>query len=772
MEKKISELNYDNFIINGEVDEQLPLYTDNLNNVYPLTNKYESLFPTCEIRENKIIYGSSDMLKRISNVSIENNTMKFNGNSEIELDKELLKTLDFQFEIKFKLNDISSDAILLNCKSLSGSTYTDELTLKVDYKSRSIYASIPNLSPIMSTPTEFDDVYMITDSGAINKDIWYTLKFTKENQIISVYLNDILVRALICVGDFKCDYISVGKGFKGHIEYIKTNKSTLDNTKDIYSITNKCLLDNFTVCHYWRPDPVGVYDILKIGNITIASSNNSVIVKSGSTNLGTARVIEGDTYYIAMAYDINLQQASIYIYNESKHELLFEKNAPATINTDTISVINNESVFNLLVYNSFLEKRFVIRNVNKKFSINNNGDIRYDIDEYDTLFKHLGVNVKINLSKNKSGELLADDIISLMNTEDAVEVTEDWNKNLHHKTYRLPNWSTGYNSGVDSANVGYHAKWVREFSYPQSTCLKFINCNKDFGHNNRWLGSGRVIPVEEIWNRSNTGDKIRIVFRAKADKPCNIQIGIYRYQKSTSSYGFGSNKVTIKIKDNCWQEYSYETTIDSDWDITKEARLYFYGNFTEGATSFIKDIYLIRNGNDVDTTAIKNDTDKEILLNLSSHMTSTSSIMYKTKILNLTDNRHLSSIGNMSWGIVDDKLRLIIGNVSNAVTIPVEDILNEWITVYVYNNGLKAKVMIGTSRGIFKVEIDNQAALTNYNLTLGSSNKQIYGSALFKDLTILKSIITEDIFEKYHRTKISYYKNKIVSNVDICESIL
>ena len=786
--KKISKITYDNFIINGEVSEQLPLYADNLDTVYFLGGSPKAIFPDCEIRKASIVYGNNSMITNKSNISIVNDCMNFNGNSEIQLDKDLFSTNKFRFEIKFKLTEMTNTLMsLLICKSKNGSIYENELSVMIDSLHRYIYSNIRGQMYSVSDLDENKN-YSLTDSGAINRDLWYTLKIEKQGQVSAVYLNDVLTRTLIYKDDLCCDYISIGQGFKGLVEYIKITRHNEDFKETRYSINNNNLLNSFTTCFYWTPNPIGIYDIVNIGSFNVTSSMNTMFISLDNIRLTSLPVIEENTYYISLAYNKEEQQVYIYIYNLTRHELLFKTNKAININTDCIDIINDSSVYDLAIYKKFLEEKFILRNVYKNFSMDKYGNVRYNIDEDNIGFKlensyyfpmscDLNSVCKTIINKEevfisdqsvKSGIYEADDVIELIDVDIISSATENWNNNLHHKAYEIPKWNNGYDRGVTNPEIGYHAKWTTEYSSPKTMQLKFINCNSDFGLTNRMLRSYRTISVNELWNRCRVGDKISILFKARADIPCDIQVGIYRSQNSTSSYSFGESLKKIKIQSPYWTEYYYETIIDENWNLSKEARLYFYGHLTDKATSCIKEVVLIRNGNKAPLSTVKDKVNREITVPIKEQIKLNSanlSVLYSSKLIS-KNNNITNTIKDIHWGIERNELYLRVGNKENRSSIK-EIQTDEWITIGVVINSSNATIYLGTKQGIYSCSLNNLSLTAN---NIGDISFDNNNCSLYKDLFISKQIISQEKFETYHRTKLSYFNNSIILKNNIEES--
>lgn len=784
--KKISKMTYDSFIIDGEVNEQLPLYTDNLDNVYSLNKSSYTTSSDFEIRANEIIHGNSSMIKSKNNITLSNGYMSFNGNSELVLDSELINSNNFSFEMKFKLTDITNSLMtLLMCKSNN----VTQLSLIVDYLCRYIYA---NINGYMYTNADLGEgVYSLTDSGTINKDTWYTLKFVRHGNVATLHINDIFIRNILFNSDFTCNSLSIGQNIKGLVEYIKISKIKEEFTQQRYSIVNNSLLNSSTSCFYWTPDIVGSYTIANIGQISIVSKTNTLSISLGSTELISTPVIEDNTYYIALAYSKENQTMCIYVYNQTSCKLLAKVETAINTTNNLIDIINDTSVYNLAIYKSYLEEKHIIRNVSKKFTMSKTGNIDYNINEDDIGFRfgshyHLPLlqdlnslcdtitnnNAKVLITEHgvKSGLYNADYVMKLIDTDILELATENWNSNLHHKAYKLFYWSSGYSSNVSNPSTGYHAKWVKEYESPDSMILKFINCNSDFNLSNRMLQTYRTLAVNEIWNRCKIGDNIKIIFEAKSDIPCDIQVGIYKRLLSTGTNSFKENLKTISIQDSSWNEYCYETTIDSDWDLSNEARLYFYGHLTDKATSYIKNIYLIVNGEKAPLEVIKDETNRTLSIPFKEQIglnTSNFAILYDSKLISNQD-KVSNTIGNINWGIENNKLFLKISNKESSVNIN-EINIDEWMTMGLVTTSSKVVVYLGTKKGIYTCSISNLSLTAN---DLGNIVFDKNNCTLYKDLIITKSTISKEKFEKHHRTKMSYYNNSIYFKSYIEESNL
>lgn len=93
--KQFARLNYEEFIINGEVNERLPLYNEQIYNIYPLDGDVNGIYPDCKIENGNVARGDSSLMISKSNVTLTNGVMQFTGNSNsyVELHREDRKSV-------------------------------------------------------------------------------------------------------------------------------------------------------------------------------------------------------------------------------------------------------------------------------------------------------------------------------------------------------------------------------------------------------------------------------------------------------------------------------------------------------------------------------------------------------------------------------------------------------------------------------------------------------------------------------------------------------
>lgn len=772
--KVISKMTYDNFIISGEVNEQLPLYNNFLKELYPLNTQTGSIFPDLEIKAKNnttvATHGEESLFNNI-NVSSIDNSMFFNSNSKIEIDSSFFDLNNFDFEIKFKIDEVKDAMNILSITNKSNNV----LSIDIDSNYRNL---ILNTNVSMYTEADFNSKYMLADCGTINNDTWYTLKFTKRNKVATVHINDSLTKNLLFKDALSYDSISIGNNFKGFVEYISLYKKRLTYDSEQYIITDKVFNNDFTIGFYWHPDIISTYDIATIGNIKFVSNVNVVDVYKEDVKLSSANVIEDNKYYISLS--CNKEKNKIQIYNLSSHEIVLSLEQNEGISINNIQIINSPYVYDLAIYNNYLEDKYILRNVQRNFSLNKDGNLNYNINEEDAGYR-LNNSIYVPLSDDlssvcktiannskdlcraeqsiKSGIYEAEEIVDLLDLDLVEKIkNEQWDNNLHYNAYTVPKWSIGYDSSVPNAQIGYHAKWTKEYASEKTISLKFINYNSDFNMSNRLMHIERYITPNELWNKCKAGDKILILFRSKSSVPCNIKMGIYRKLKSTKSYSFSNSLKMIQIQDSSWNEYAYEVTIDEDWDLDSDANLYIYGNITDRSICQLKDFYLIKNGNKTSIDVIKDNVKRNVNIPLDNLNLSSSnlSIIYNTKIL--SNSKDITNeIEDVSWGIKNNKLYLRAINKETDLDIT-NQYLNEWLTVGLNIASNTATVYLGTRQGIY------ECILNNLSLTINDMEEIVFDSnncSLYKDLYISSNLLSKEIFEKHHRTKISYFNGEM-----------
>ncbi len=171
--------------------------------------------------------------------------------------------------------------------------------------------------------------------------------------------------------------------------------------------------------------------------------------------------------------------------------------------------------------------------------------------------------------------------------------TYAWDNSLNRNPAIVPtNWFGGYNSGVTSPNLGYHARFDNApFGY---NVMVFPNLNSVIGIPNRWIGINQSFSAGTI-----TSSTTYVVTMDIYDNAINHQIvgGIYYYNSSTSTWEFGSvwyTFTTISNNLNKWVTKQATITTPSTLSAADLTHFYVYGNYGSEGTAYVKNIYLVK----------------------------------------------------------------------------------------------------------------------------------------------------------------------------------
>ncbi|HNW90596.1 MAG TPA: T9SS type A sorting domain-containing protein, partial [Bacteroidales bacterium] len=154
-----------------------------------------------------------------------------------------------------------------------------------------------------------------------------------------------------------------------------------------------------------------------------------------------------------------------------------------------------------------------------------------------------------------------------------------WDAALHTDAITVSNWSTGYNSGVPSASIGYHARWIYGGTDGSNDpCMFFQDQNDLYGLGHRWLGISQSVGIPNNLGLTY-GDIVTVSWYQKssvAGKGANV--GLYHYRIAEASYGFETNITTINVTSvGTWERVSFTTTIGANWDLSQSFSIYVYG---------------------------------------------------------------------------------------------------------------------------------------------------------------------------------------------------
>ena len=596
------------------------------------------------------------------------------------------------------------------------------------------------------------------------------------------------------------------KSITGEVEYVSFRRYKTE--QQINAVIDQSY--GFSASHKLMFDLIAVKDLLTIDDIKFKLDNNNAYFTKGNYTLGKFLLEEDKEYFVSYIYRESTNQLNINVYNCTKQKELLNINIDIE-KPKHLNILEINNLYDFVLYKKELSLDNIRRNINYKMSINKSADLYNDIcEEYDAFKLNpgpSGTRYFLPLSKDfnsidgtinnnvegqflsvgcRSGLYKSQKIENLLKYERVSDLQQlGWDLKLHEDAKSVDNWSYGFNEGIQNKENGYHAKFVMEGSN-NNICLKMINCNAQFGFGSRWMGVCRYVTT--YYNGLKVGDNIKIIFKAKSSISCNIQVGIYRYAKSLNQNDFGSHLKTIKIKNSSWNTYVYETTIDDNWDLSKEANIYFYNTNNEYATLWIDDVFIITNGNIADISILEYNIDSKIKIPFSNQISldydRDFSLVYQKKIVTLENGQSIDSMGGINglcWGIRNNKLIVGFNNNYSEIDINQNDFINKWLTIGVAKNNEKIVFYIYGKRIDKKVEISNQGLQSsmlfnselNYDLMLGGINDVNYGCCLYKNLSILKNTsLSSNTIVDYYRTKMSLRENKILTNVETIESTI
>lgn len=469
--KKFARLNYNDFIINGEVNERLPLYNDNLYEMIPLDGTRDSIFPTYKIEQGNITIGNSSVITSKPNVSIVNGLMKFTGNNDsyIELNNSIMDAEKMELEFYFKVTNLSSDSTIFS---------SDDLTIKVDYANKFLYALMPNLTGNHTPVADLTNGgFRLTKNNTIVLNKLHRLKIIKYEAIVRVYFETDRVKSMVCENGFKASTSYIGRGFKGEmkeINIIHPYKMPINTT------TSVSLPSSYTVICNFNIKDSSKRSIFEMGNFIM--SQDGTTVRINNTHLS-------DIY--TNMFNISLNKDYLLV-------LRFENNVAKLVITDmeygldiiydTFMCSNNSyfsvvtSLFkNLAVYKVPLSNNIIDKICKKKFSLNKNGDIFYEIDETsgnERLKIFAGKKYHLQLTRD-----LNSDCKTIVNNSEVEFVDGGVKSDLDRKKIKLKfanainlssTWDLIYRTKITSLTSGKHYDSLGEGTYWGIEDNKFI----------------------------------------------------------------------------------------------------------------------------------------------------------------------------------------------------------------------------------------------------------------------------------------------------------
>ena len=533
--------------------------------------------------------------------------------------------------------------------------------------------------------------------------------------------------------------------------------------------------------------------------------------------------------YIGVSYNKTLKKITVVIYDKTLKKYLFKdetSNPKFILNQFTYAGLNlgtGDIMKNLSIYNKALAVNEFEENYIEKFSMSPEGNISLssineicsNVPRENIYYSPLDTSTKSicgrldRVAANAEpsyveggalvGDIKADLVIDLTRSQSLSATDLPWDKNLHSDAYSVSGWATGYNPGVTEPLKGYHAKWVKE-GPSGNICLKIIDHNTQYGQPHRWNGTSRVLQPTDfgLLNTCIVGTKITISFKARAEiNDSYIQVGFHRYQISSNTYNFGPQIKEVKLSTS-WEEYCIDFTVDSDWDLTKQASLYFYGYLLHAfeTTTYVTDVVLIKNGPSISSEVAYNLKPGQSLdYNLNSSIgldwSKPWQICYWKKPLS-SAKTSLYSLDSLGEGNVAGKGYTYLGHFNTANNIVWSTYIrainsdteyyNNWIFVSIRYNGTNLTVEQYGETIKFKETLVTTIPSSDFFVSTQGRDLMLGGfryggdttsASLYKDLVIIKSsILTDAETLKLANTKLSYKNNKLIANCELKESLI
>jgi len=171
--------------------------------------------------------------------------------------------------------------------------------------------------------------------------------------------------------------------------------------------------------------------------------------------------------------------------------------------------------------------------------------------------------------------------------------TPGWDTSLHPTAFTVSTWSGGYNGGVGSPTIGYHAQWVNE-GVDGTACMKFIDENWRWGLGHRWLGISEQVSgnVDTSWDLVTNLKTVTLSWDQKVNTIGKVsRVGLYHKESGASGFGTAiANHSNTVI--NQWERITWTYTVTSAWDAGTFMNFYFYGSTGDYGTLWVDNVQL------------------------------------------------------------------------------------------------------------------------------------------------------------------------------------
>lgn len=368
--KKFARLDYDNFIINGEVNERLPQYNEDIYEMLPLDGNVSSIFPTYKIEAANVTIGDPSIILSKSNIAITDNIMRFTGDNDsyIQLSSNIMNSSKLEIEFYFKANSFTNDLILFS---------SDDLTIKIDAANKYIYALMPNLTGEHTPKNDLPNGgFRLTANNTIILNKMHRLKIIKYESIVRVYFETNRVKSMVCENGFNATNSYLGRGFKGEIKEMNITHPT-DNNFENATIS---LPQTYTIMFTFNTTKSEKKTIFQMGNFSITQDLDTVrILNTSLSDIYTNffPIDLGMDYLIFISFENNV--ASLQACHTGFGYVMIDDSFRC--DTNGYFHLATNCCKNATVYNKVLNSDLIYDICKKKFRLKKDGNILYEIDE-------------------------------------------------------------------------------------------------------------------------------------------------------------------------------------------------------------------------------------------------------------------------------------------------------------------------------------------------------------------------------------------------------
>lgn len=487
--KQFAKITYEDFIINGEVNERLPLYTEEIIDIYPLDINANSALPYVKLESNKITIGNSNNLTNSSNVQLVNGTMSFTGNADSYHKLNLNEFNELKF--KFNIDSLNKDlTIYESCEDL--------FAIKINHIYQYLYLEIKESTNAISTKPDLPNgCYRLTENNSIDINTWYEFKLYIYDSIIAIYLDNKMAKTFIYKDTLNILNVFLGKGFTGKILYLSAYKD--EKCTDITrTIPNTLSI----VCNIKITD-LSSYDLFNINPLSVQVNNGQIIIKNNNSIIASNNIVAKRPYAFACSYSSN--KLNLIIRDLITNEKIINISSNIVIGTQ-LSLHHQGQLSNLVIYKKAFTETFLESITSKKFSLDKKGNLIYELDEINGHYK-----LKFNNGKKYHLQLTMDlnsDCKTIINNLKADFVDGGVQSSAEHKKIQLlfsdsinltNTWDIVYKTKITELNNGKHYDSLGEGLYwgieDNKFVIKYINGNS--------IVSSFIedIPIDDVLNK-------------------------------------------------------------------------------------------------------------------------------------------------------------------------------------------------------------------------------------------------------------------------------